>query len=177
MLGPSISGTAPCWRAWWTMFLLSCTAVQLLRPLCAVATMLANNAQLQEKLIQRTRLFFRSALFKIGGNIAGGLTAPGLVFHDLRGNGVFWDSALARGASKHANKFIGGALHLVVGVPEVDEIDSFLVCLVCLLDVCCVRRWQSPNGFTCEKAKVLPIRLTKVPILHRIAVGKNFEPR
>jgi len=32
--------------------------------------MLANNAQLQKNVIQRTRLFFRAALLKIGGNIA-----------------------------------------------------------------------------------------------------------
>ena len=49
--------------------------------------------------------------------------------------------------------------------------------LVCLLDVFCVRRWQSFNGFTCEKAKALPVSLAKVPTLHRIAVGRNLESR
>jgi len=71
------------------MFPLSCAPAQLLRPLCAVATMLANNAQLQQCLqtmrscsnackqcavatkilLQRTRLFFRAALLKIEGDI------------------------------------------------------------------------------------------------------------
>jgi len=43
------------------MFPLSCAAAQLLRSLCAVATKI---------VIQCTRLFFRAALLKIGGNVA-----------------------------------------------------------------------------------------------------------
>jgi len=38
-----------------------------------------------------------------------------------------------------------------------------------------MRKWQSFNGFTCEKAKALPISLAKVPTLHRVAVGRNLE--
>jgi len=38
-----------------------------------------------------------------------------------------------------------------------------------------IRRWHFLDGFTCEKAKALPIGLAKVPTLHRIAVGKNVE--
>jgi len=47
--------------------------------------------------------------------------------------------------------------------------------LVCPLNIWCVRRWQSLDGFTCEKAKALPIGLAKVPTLHQIAVGRNLE--
>jgi len=35
--------------------------------------------------------------------------------------------------------------------------------LVRLLDFCCIRKWQSLNGFLCEKAKALPISLANVP--------------
>jgi len=47
--------------------------------------------------------------------------------------------------------------------------------LVCLLDACLIRRWQSLNGFTWVKAKALPISLAKVPTLHRIAVGGTLN--
>jgi len=40
------------------------------KSLCAVATMLANNVQLQQKLCFSTPTSFRAALLKIGGNIA-----------------------------------------------------------------------------------------------------------
>ena len=49
--------------------------------------------------------------------------------------------------------------------------------LLCLPDVSCVWRWQSLNGFTCERTKTIPVSLTKIPTLHRIAAGRNFEPR
>ena len=52
--------------------LRACVAAQLLRSICAVAAMLANNAQLQQKLwFSAPACFFRAALLKIGGNIAG----------------------------------------------------------------------------------------------------------
>ena len=38
-----------------------------------------------------------------------------------------------------------------------------------------VARWQSLNGFICEKAKALLVSFAKVPTLHRIAVGRNLE--
>jgi len=47
--------------------------------------------------------------------------------------------------------------------------------MVCPLNIWCVRRWQSRDGFTWMKAKALPIGLAKVPTLHRIAVGRNLE--
>jgi len=47
--------------------------------------------------------------------------------------------------------------------------------LVYPLNVWCVRRWQSLNGFICEKAKALPISLAEVPTLHEITVGRNLE--
>jgi len=43
--------------------------------------------------------------------------------------------------------------------------------------LCCIRRWQSINGFTCKKAKALPISLAKVPTFHQISAGKNFQLR
>jgi len=35
--------------------------------------------------------------------------------------------------------------------------------------------WQSLNGFTCEKAKALPLSLAKVLTLYQINVGRNLE--
>ena len=49
--------------------------------------------------------------------------------------------------------------------------------LVCPLNIWCVRRWQSLNGFICEKAKALPISLAKITTLHRVAVGRNLKLR
>jgi len=44
------------------------------------------------------------------------------------------------------------------------------------LSMCDVsKRWQSLNGSICEKAKVLPINLAKVPTLHGITVGRKLE--
>jgi len=47
--------------------------------------------------------------------------------------------------------------------------------MVCPLNLRCVRRWHSLDGFTYEKSKALPIGLAKVPTLYRIAVGRNLE--
>jgi len=43
------------------------------------------------------------------------------------------------------------------------------------LNVSCVQRWQSLDGFTSEKANALPMGLVKVPTLHRVAVGRNLD--
>jgi len=84
------------------------------------------------------------------------------VLHELQGDGVCRDWAQARGASRPASKFVDGGERLATGVREVDGID---------------RRWQSLNGFTCKKAKALPISLAEVPTLHRMAVERNFVSR
>jgi len=63
------------------------------------------------------------------------------------------------------------------GNPETTIWEALAKFLVCLLDVCFIRRWQSVNGFTCEKAKVLPISLAEIPTLQRIAGGRYFELR
>jgi len=45
----------------------------------------------------------------------------------------------------------------------------------CLLDVCCVRRWQSHNAFFEKKASAIPITFAKA--IHRLVVGWHLEPR
>jgi len=44
----------------------------------------------------------------------------------------------------------------------------------CLLDVCCIRRLQSLNAFTFQKAKTLSISFAKVPTLQRIGVDRHL---
>ena len=43
------------------------------------------------------------------------------------------------------------------------------------LNIWCVCKLQSLDGFTGEKAKALTIGLAKLPALYRIAVGRNLE--
>jgi len=38
------------------------------------------------------------------------------------------------------------------------------------------RRWKSLTGFTCRKAKALPVSLAEVPTLHQMAIGRNVDP-
>jgi len=38
-----------------------------------------------------------------------------------------------------------------------------------------VWRWQSLNGFICEKIKALAISLAKIPTLHRIAWARTLN--
>jgi len=37
------------------------------------------------------------------------------------------------------------------------------------------QRWKSLTGFTCRKAKALPVRLAEVPTLPQLAVDRNVD--
>jgi len=56
----------------------------------------------------------------------------------------------------------------------VKKSDSDHLCLVCLLDICCVWRWQSFNGFTCalRRQKWLQSALRKLQ--HCVTVNTGF---
>ena len=55
------------------------------------------------------------------------------VLHELRGEGVCRDEALAKGTSRPASEFVDGSPRLAARVREVDGIDSFLPSLLLLL--------------------------------------------
>jgi len=66
----------------------------------------------------------------------GGLAIPGPVcpvLHELRGDGVCRDRALAKGVSRSASEFVDASPRLAVRVREVDGIDSFLSSLLLFL--------------------------------------------
>ena len=66
-----------------------------------------------------------------GGLMPAGLVCP--VLHELRGDGICRDGALARGASRPASKFVECSPRLATEAQEVDGVDSFLPSLLLLL--------------------------------------------
>ena len=184
VFGPSIGRTAPCWRAWLIRspslvchFFTSCEGDGVWwdgaqvrgRPDLPVSLlMVLHTLRLEcEKLMKLKASSHCSCFFcaiqEWRDKAALSESVPAGTLRKER-----W--RVSHSLSHHRTKFLRRqcGMHCLNANTRLSQNSC------CFLDVCCIRRLQSLNEFTFQKAKTLSISFAKVPTLQRIGVDRHL---